>query len=207
MNFTCDNELVTKYKILRKKLYRTDPKFIGFREFAYPGAEDYHDPDNQMLIIHDDQNVYGGVSLRISTPNNPILLNLEKDILPSTGEKYFSLKARLPELRLNECAYAEFDNLVLCNTLRTGNYIRRLFQLLLKRCIDHRVHYMFGMGDNTRVRLYRQIYINLNVDGGIHRGIDVPMRTEYEDKKMYIVFGEITKFHTKSSGSGNGFYP
>jgi hypothetical protein len=60
---------------------------------------------------------------------------------------------------------------------------------------------MFGMVDKVRVRLYRKIYINLNVDGGIHNGIDIPMRPGYENKKMYIVYGDIKNFHIVLSDS------
>jgi hypothetical protein len=63
IKFTNDKELITRYKQLRKELYRVDPKFVGFREFTYTGAEDYDDTDNQMLILYDSNDVYGGVSL------------------------------------------------------------------------------------------------------------------------------------------------
>ena len=46
---------------------------------------------------------------------------------------------------------------------------------------------MFGIADKIRARLYRQIYGNAGVDGGT-LSMDIPMREEYEDVKMYLIY-------------------
>ncbi len=195
LSFTRDQDLINKYKQLRHELYVSDERFVGFREFSYPEAEDYEDPDNQMLIVHNNGAVYGGVALRISTPKHPITMNLEQDIIPPEGTLCFSLKDQFPDFELSDYAYAEFDDIALHPDLREGKYVRMIFKNLLNRCIDYRVRYMFGVGDKVRTRLYRQIYINMGVEGGVHPTLDIPMRREYEGKKRYIVYGDTKKFH------------
>ena len=107
MRFTRDKDLIAEYKQLRKRLYGIDRRFVGFREFSDTAAENYEDPDDQMLILHDETHVYGGACLRISTPQHPIILNSEQDIMPPPGKFYFSLREHLPEMELDKYAYSE----------------------------------------------------------------------------------------------------
>lgn len=196
MKFTRNEELIKKYKQLRRELYGIDRRFIGFREFSDTEAENYHDPDDQMLIIHDnDNNVYGGACLRVSTPQYPVILDMENDILPENGNYYFSLKERFPEMELGSYAYSEFNRMVLHPALRTGEETRRIFQAVLDRCIDYRVRYIFSMGDKVRIRLYRQIYYNFGLPE-TPNNTNIPMRPEYEGYKMYMICWDTKLFHT-----------
>src|SRR5436309_2377054 len=113
VRFTRDPDLIGQYKLLRKELYAIDPRFVGFRLFNEIGAENYEDPDDQMLILYNGNRCYGGACLRVSTPQHPVVLDLENDILPDTGKYYFSLRERFPEMELGQFAYAEFNRIVL----------------------------------------------------------------------------------------------
>lgn len=197
MFFTADPKLIADYWALREKLYGIDPRFVGFRIFSETDKEDYKTPGNHMLILHDGKRCYGGAFLRISTPKHPILMDIEQDILPPKGKFYFSLRENLPEIELDKYAYAEFTRMVLDPCLRTGEVTRKMFKAMLNRCIEYRVRYMFGIGDKVRTRFYRQIYINMGVKGGIHDGIDIPMRAEYEGLKMYLLHGDMKAFHVR----------
>jgi hypothetical protein len=199
MSFTRNRELIAKYKDLREALYGIDPRFVGFRIFNQMGAENYEDPDDQMLILHDGKNCYGGACLRISTPQRQVILDMENDILPPSGKYYFSLRERLPELKLEQYAYAEFNRIVLDPRLRKGTALKRIFQAVLERCIDHRVRYIFSISDMSRGRLYRQIYANAGMDCTIRKDVHIPMRNEYEDIKMYMLYGDMKPFHAVPS--------
>ena len=139
MRFTRDSRLITQYKQLRKRLYGIDRRFVGFREFADTAAENYEDPDDQMLILHDDHHVYGGACLRISTPQHPIILNSEQDIMPPPGKFYFSLREHLPEMELGRYAYSEFVRIVIDPRLRKGLALKELYRAALERCVQYRV--------------------------------------------------------------------
>ena len=54
MRFTRDQDLIAEYRQLRMRLYGIDRRFVGFREFSDTAAENYEDPDDQMLILHDE---------------------------------------------------------------------------------------------------------------------------------------------------------
>lgn len=194
MRFTRQQGLIAGYKYLRKRLYGIDRRFIGFREFSAAAAEDYEDANDQMLILHEGNRVYGGACLRISIPKHPVILDLEQDILPPGGEYYFSLPKHLPELELDKYAYAEFNRIVLHPALRKGEATRRMFQAVLDRCIRYRVRYLFGIGDKVRTRLYKQIYNNFGLPA-IPNGVDIPMREQYEGVKMYLIYGDMKRFH------------
>lgn len=190
MRFTRNKKLIADYARLRKRLYASDPRFVGFRIFNDAGAEDYADPNDQMLILHDGRRCLGGACLRISTPEDPVILDLEQDILPSAGKFYFSLRENLPDLELHRHAYAEFNRIVLDPSLRKGEATRRIFQAVLERCIQFRVRYMFGIGDKVRTRLYRQVYHSIGLDSRIRDDVNIPIRREYEGKKMYLLAGD-----------------
>lgn len=198
MRFTRDRDLITEYRQLRRQLYHIDPRFVGFREFSDTAAENYEDPDDQMLILHDDRHVYGGACLRIATPRHPVILDLEQDVLPAPGKFYFSLGEHFPELQLDRWAYAEFNRIVLHPSLRKGEATRRMFQAVLERCIRYRIRFLFGIGDRVRTRLYKQIYSNCGLPAVPH-SIDIPMRAEYEGIKMYLIYGDMKKFHVTAS--------
>lgn len=195
MRFTRNLDLIAQYKLLRHELYKIDPRFVGFRFFNEISAEDYEDPDHQMLILYNGNRCYGGACLRISTPKHPVVLDLENDILPTSGKYYFSLRERFPEMELDKYAYAEFNRIVLHPSLRKGEATRRIFQAVLDRCVQNRVRYMFGIGDRVRVRLYRQIYHNAGMECRVRDDVDIPMRTEYEGMKMQLLWGDMKKFH------------
>lgn len=200
MHFTRDGDLIAKYRSLRKELYGIDPRFVGFRIFNQIGAENYNDPDDQMLILNNGRNCYGGACLRVSTPNHPVILDLEQDIQPPQGKFYFSLKDHMPELELDRYAYAEFNRIVLDPRLRKGEATRQMFQAVLERCLDYRVRYLFGIGDRVRTRLYRQIYRNMGLDASIRDDVDIPMREEYEGVKMYLLWADLKDCHMALGG-------
>ena len=84
-------------------------------------------PTIRCLFMHDDNRVYGGACLRISTPQHPIILNSEQDILPPAGKFYFSLREHLPEMELDKYAYSEFVRIVIDPCLRKGVAIKELY--------------------------------------------------------------------------------
>lgn len=195
MRFTRDKDLISQYKLLRKELYGIDPRFVGFRIFNEIGAENYEDPDDQMLILHNGNRCFGGACLRVSSPKQQVMLDLENDILPDSGKYYFSLRERFPEMELDKYAYAEFNRIVLHPSLRKGDATRRIFQAVLERCVDYRVRYMFGIGDRVRTRLYRQVYHSMGLESHIRDDVDIPLRDEYEGVKMYLLAGDMKNFH------------
>lgn len=194
LTFTRDRYLISQYKRLRKSMYEIDPRFVGFRFFNDAHAEYYEDPDDQMLIVQHDGEVMGGGCLRISTPQRPIMLDLENDILPEPGKFYFSLRDRFPELELHRYAFAEFNRIVLHPSLRKGHVTRQMFKLVLQRCIEYRVRYMFATSDRVRTRLYKQIYHDAG-EGGVRKDVDIAMRDEYEGVKMYLMIGDMKMHH------------
>lgn len=196
MRFTRDKDLIQQYKLLRKELYEIDPRFVGFRIFNEIGAEDYEDPDDQMLILYNGNRCFGGACLRVSSPKHRVILDLENDILPDTGKYYFSLRERFSEMELDKYAYAEFNRIVLHPALRRGEATRRIFQAVLERCVDYRIRYMFGIGDKVRTRLYRQIYHGMGLESQIRYDVDIPLRAEYEGIKMYLLAGDMKNFFT-----------
>lgn len=197
MRFTRDRDLIAQYKLLRKQLYYVDPRFVGFRIFNELCAEDYEDENDQMLILHNGNQCYGGACLRISTPDKPIMLDLEQDILPQPGKDSFSLKEQFPEMDLDKYTYAEFNRIVLHPALRKGEATRSIFQAVLERCVDYRVRYMFGIGDKVRTRLYRQVYRGMGLDSYICDSLDIPLRDEYEGVKMYLLAGDMKNFYVE----------
>lgn len=209
--FTRDGELIAEYARLRQRLYKIDRRFVGFRIFNDAGAENYEDPDDQMLILHDGQRCLGGACLRVSTPERPVILDLEQDILPPPGKFYFSLREHFPEMELDRHAYAEFNRIVIDPCLRKGEATRRIFQSVLERCVQLRVRYMFGIGDKVRTRLYRQIYRNLGFESHIRDDVNIPMREEYEGTRMHLLWGDMK--HIRDTGLGetlssaSGDYP
>ncbi|MGO9108335.1 MAG: hypothetical protein ACLP9L_03800 [Thermoguttaceae bacterium] len=192
MRFTRDQDLIGQYRQLRQRLYGIDRRFIGFREFTNTAAENYEDPDDQMLILHDENHVYGGACLRISTPRHPIILNSEQDIMPPPGKFYFSLREQLPKMELDKYAYSEFVRIVIDPRLRKGVAVRELYRAALERCLDYRVRYMFGIADKIRTRLYRQIYRNAGMEGSTI-SMNIPMREEYEGVEMDLIYVDMKK--------------
>lgn len=201
VKFTRNKTLIHQYKQLRKQLYDIDKRFVGFRYFNELNAENYEDPDDHMLILHDRHQCYGGACLRISTPKHPVMLDLENDILPESGKFYFSLREHLHDMQLNKHAYAEFNRIVLHPSLRKGEATRRIFRTVLERCIKHKVRYMFGIGDRVRIRLYKQIYTNFGMDCQIQENVDIPLREEYEGMKMYLLSGDLKNFYDEPQPS------
>jgi hypothetical protein len=195
MRFTRNQELIAQYKHLRKQLYSIDPRFVGFRIFNEIHAEDYEDQDDQMLILYNGDQCYGGACLRISTPTKPVILDLENDILPAQGKDSFSLKDSCQEMELNHYSYAEFNRIVLHPALRKGVATKNIFQAVLNRCLEYRIRYMFGIGDKTRTRLYRQVYKGLGLDSHICDNVDIPLKEEYEGIKMYLLAADLKKFY------------
>lgn len=194
--FTRNHQLIAEYKELRERLYKIDPRFVGFRIFTDNDAENYeNDPDDQMLILHDNNRVYGGACLRISTPQHPVILDLEKDIIDQSGKGYFSLKDHIPHLELDRYSYTEFNRIVLDPELRGREITREMFKCVLDRCIEYKVRYMFGIGDAIRTRLYMQIYAGFNLIGHRYKDIDILMRPEYENIKMHLISGDMRGFH------------
>ena len=197
MRFTRNKELIAEYKYLRKRLYGIDRRFIGFREFTPRQPRITRIPTTRCSF---SMRVTGSVAglVRISTPKHPVILDLEQDILPSGGEYYFSLPRHLPELGLDKYAYAEFNRIVLHPALRKGEAARRMFQAVLDRCIRYRVRDLFGIGDKVRTRLYKQIYNRFGLPA-IPNGVDIPMREQYEGVKMYLIYGDMKRFHAAPS--------
>ncbi|MGO9464932.1 MAG: hypothetical protein ACLQIB_10585 [Isosphaeraceae bacterium] len=117
--FTRDPCLFAEFRKLRRQMFHADRRSVGFRIFNTESAEDYKDPDDQMLILHDHQRVYGGAYVRISTPNHPLVLGIEQDILPPPGKFYFSLREQFPELELDKYAYAELGRFLLHPSMPT----------------------------------------------------------------------------------------
>ncbi len=192
---TRDPALINQYRLLRKKLYGVDERFVGFRLFNSIGAEDYDDPDNQMILITNGNRCFGGVSLRISTPQQPVILDLENDIMPDPGQYYFSLRERLPAMELDKYAYAECSRMTLHPSIRSREATRRLLKAVLEQCIAQRARYIFAISSMARLRFYKQIYASLGQSGYIPEGIDIPMRPEYEGLKMYLSCGDMQHFH------------
>ncbi len=202
--FTRNKDLIAEYKDLRERLYKIDPRFVGFRIFNNANAENYeNDPDDQMLILHDGNRVYGGACLRISTPQHPVVLDLEEDILDPSGKNFFSLREHIPRLELDKYSYTEFNRIVIDPELRGGDITRKMFRSVLDRCIEYRVRYMFGIGDAIRTRLYMQIYAGFNLIGHRYKDIDISMRPEYENIKMHLISGDMKGFYSTPNDPGS----
>lgn len=199
MCFTRNKDLISQYKLLRKQLYETDHRFVGFRIFKESDAEDYEDLDNHMLILFNGNECYGGACLRISTPEKRVTLDLENDIVLATDKKIFSLREHFPEMELEKYAYAELSRVVIHPSLRKGKATRGIFQAILRRCIDYRVRYLVGIGDKVRTRLYKQIYHAMGLDAYVRDDVDICLLEEYEGLKMYLLVGDMKPFHMASN--------
>jgi hypothetical protein len=201
MHFTRDKGFINQYKQLRQSLYDIDPKFVGFRIFSHTSTENYEDPDNQMLILHNGKECYGGVCVRMSMPQRPVILEIEQDILPPSGKFCFSLRERFPELELNKYAYAEIGRFALRPDMCTNSIIKEMHLSTMQRCLDYRVRYFFTLSDKVRTRLYKRIYANAGVLCTIRHDLDIPMRPEYEGLKMHLLVGDMKKLYVVPSDS------
>ena len=103
---TKKREHVGQFTVLLRDLYNSDPRMVGFRDDPKSDEKRYSDPDNHVLLIFHDNRVIGGACLRISTPEYPVSLALENDILPQPGQPFFSLRNQFPSLTLEQYAYA-----------------------------------------------------------------------------------------------------
>ena len=142
--------------------------------------------------------VYGGACLRISIPKHPVILDLEQDILPPGGKYYFSLPKHFRNWNWTNTPTRSSTASCCILRLRKGEATRRMFQAVLDRCIQYRVRYMFGIGDKVRTRLYKQIYNSFGLPA-IPNGVDIPMREQYEGIKMYLIYGDMKRFHAMPS--------
>jgi hypothetical protein len=193
---THEPALLNQYKLLRNKLYGIDERFVGFRIFNTIGAEDYDDPNHIMILLTNGNRCYGGARLTISTPQNPMILDLENDILPDPGKYYFSLRERLPELELHQYGYAECSRFALHPSLRTKQATRAILKSVLSIIEERRIRYLFCIGDRIRTRFYRQIFTTLNQPHMPQLDqVQIPMRPEYEGLKMMLLGGDTKHFH------------
>lgn len=199
VSLTRDPSLVAQYKALQKKLRKVDERFVGFRIPSAALQDDYEDPNDQFLLLNDGINVQGGISMRVSTPKNPVILNLEQEIPLPDGKFFFSLRESLPEMELNRYAHAEFDDLVLHPSFRTKENLKMILQAGLEYCIDYRIRYMFSVADMVRARLYSHIYSSFNIEYKVLDAIDIPVCPEHESRKRYILYADTRNFHTVPS--------
>lgn len=198
-SFTRDKLLLSKYKELKETLSAKDRRLIGFRELNEALPLIPSDSNDLMLIIHNENTVYGGACLRISTPDYPVILNLEQDILPTPGKFYFSIKESCPHLALDRYAYSEFDEIILHPSLRGGKYVRMIFKMMLEYCAKEEVRYMFAVSDNVRARLYSQVWNSLGINISVADCIDIPLKPEHENLKRRLLYGDMIKFFSSET--------
>ncbi len=201
LGFTHDRSMLRKYRDFREALYEKDSRFVGFRIVGDDESGDGDDPDDQMLILERDGECYGGLCLRVSTPQRRVVLHLEHDILPSSGKERFFLHEQFPEYELDKCAYAELGRTVIHPSLRSPALLKRIFKEAMERCMSYRVSYLFGMGDRARTRIYKQIHSNFGVHVTIPENFDIPMREEFEGVKMYLLCGDMKHLVSATSNA------
>jgi hypothetical protein len=192
MRFTRNKGLLQQLKTLRESLYGIDERFVGFRIFQDDEtSEPEEDAADQIVVVHDDAGkVYGGACLRVATPEHPIMMCSELDVLPAEGKFYYSFREDLPHLELDKYAYAEAVRFVIEPSLRTGVVGQAMRLMIAERCIKHRIRYVFCVGDRGRARFYKQVCRTY----GEGHFWDIAMREEFEGVAMQLICGDCRPF-------------
>ncbi len=199
---TRNREHLEQFKSLLRDLYVSDERMAGFRDDPLTNDEHYSDPDNHTILVIQNNRIVGGACLRISSPEYPIILHLETDILPLGGKFYFSLREHFPMLELDQYVYAECNDIALHPDFRNGEILRSLLGAVAEYCNKYHVRYLFGLSTAARLRTYKSIFASLGESHStICHQLDIPMKQKYEGQKMHLLCGE-----SKSFSEGSRIY-
>ena len=190
---TKKREYIDQFKVLLKDLYASDPRMKGFREDSTTDDLHYKDPDNHVLLALHGDKVIGGICVRISTPEFPVRLDLENDILPENGQSEFHLQDLFPNLDLKNYAYAECNRVVLHPDYRDGELLKRLLIAPRDLCERYHVRYIFAFSDLVRLRTYRRAFKSMDEEVEICDA-DFSLRYNPEGLKMRMLYGEFRAF-------------
>lgn len=187
---TKKREYISQFTVLLRDLYNNDPRMVGFRDDPKADEKRYSDPDNHVLLIFHDNRVIGGACLRISTPEYPVSLELEDDMLSQSGQPFFSLRNQFPTLDLEHYAYAECSYVAIHPDFRNGEVLRSLFTSIIDFYQKYHVRYMFAAGDLVRLRTYKRVLKCLNEEVNIMERLGY----ESENVRLNLLFGEFRSY-------------
>lgn len=197
--FTSDLNLVNDYWAIRRKLYYADNRSVGFRIFSDGFISDSFLRESDVLVVRKGNECLGGACLTISYPEAPTILPLESDIIPAPGDKIYSLKTHFPQYDLENEAYGEFSRMAVVPGFRDRTYSKEIFRSIIQRSLDSNMRYIFGMADERRARLYKQISKFLGFTMYIHSNISLPAKSDYENVQMYIISSDLHVRDEKAS--------
>lgn len=200
---TKKREYIDQFKVLLRELYASDSRMKGFREDPMADELHYNDPDNHVLLALQGDRVIGGICVRISTPEFPIKLDMENDILPLEGKTEFVLGDLFPQLDLKNYAYAECNRVVLHPDYRDGRVLNSLVAALANLCERYHVRYLFAFSDLVRLRTYRRAIKTVGEDAHICDDLKLSLKYDPDGLKMYMIYGEFRSFKSTESSLVN----
>lgn len=198
-SFTSDLNLINDYWEIRRKLYYADTRSVGFRIFTDGFISDSFLRESDVLVVRRGNECLGGACLTISYPEAPTILPLESDIIPAPGDKIYSLRTHFPQYDLENEAYGEFSRMAVVPGFRDRTYSKEIFRNIIQRSLDSNMRYIFGMADERRARLYKQISKFLGFTMYIHSNISLPAKSDYENVQMYIISSDLHVRDEKAS--------
>ncbi len=191
---TKKREYLDQFKILLRELYTSDSRMKGFCEDPDTDNSHYSDPDNHVVLAIKGERVIGGICIRISTPEYPIRLDMEDDILPLVGKESFSIQDLFPQLDLANYAYAECNRIVLHPDFRDGDLLDDLVASLVGLCDRYHVRHLFAISDLVRLRSYRKAIRKVGEDAHICSNLNLSMRQDFDGLKIQMIYGEFSAF-------------
>ena len=183
--FTKDSDMIEKYIDLRKKLYITDERFVGFREFDdfSETVEDYQADNSILLLAFKGNECVGGGRISISFPNQSNLLPLEHDV--STKDREFKIVNKFPYLEGEICG--EVNRFAIHPDYRDIKLIADCIYILTIVAKTIGARELFALSDIGRVRLYQMLSNkHLGFKSKIYRDLQINGKDIFEGHNMYI---------------------
>ncbi len=197
---TKKREHVDQFKALLRNLYESDERMRGFKENPSMDDQHYSDPDNHVILAFDEGRVIGGLRMRISTPEYPLVLDMENEIVCPFGKERLHLQDLFPELDLQNYAYAEVSCVATEPEYRNGEVLQSLLSGMLDLVAKYHVRHVFAYSDLLRLRSYKKVMKTLGEE--VHVCMKLPpliLKYHVEGLRMYMMQAESSLFRADST--------
>lgn len=191
---TKKREHLDEFKALLRELYESDERMRGFKENPSMDDQHYSDPDNHVILAFDEGRVIGGLRMRISSPEYPLVLDMERDIICPFGKDRLHMQDLFPEYDLKNYAYAEVGWVTAHPDYRDSTLLQSLLAKLVEVGERYHVRYVFAYGNLIRLRKYRQLMKNMEQDIRIRMDLPPLQQRDPEGDKMYMMCVESRLF-------------
>lgn len=187
--FTKEKNLLDQYYRLREKMYR-----YVFKTEKFIGDEDNYDKISHILIARRGRLCVGGCRLTIIEKNEVFPLPME------TAD--FQLRNAFFDYPLNKLRHAEISRFAVMDEDKDKfEIMRTLSQLIIEKCINSEVAYVFIKTSLPMARNWRRIgkiYCNLN-KVRICTDLNVPKIPIHPDVTWYITIFSLPAAESFSS--------